>query len=62
LHRYPLDSDPSEAGAGFAEYAADAFYVWSHLGQFAGLALLGLALVALAATLEQGRAAAGLRE
>jgi hypothetical protein len=58
---HPLGSDPNDPHAAFAEYAADALWVWSHLGQFAGLALLGMALVALAATLEPGRAAAWAR-
>lgn len=58
---HPLDNDPNDAPAAFAEYATDALYVWSHLGQFVGFALLGMALVALAATLEPGRAAAWAR-
>lgn len=58
---HPLDSDPNIPRAAFAEYAADSLWVWSHLGQFAGLAVLGMALVALAATLEPGRAAAWAR-
>jgi hypothetical protein len=58
---HPLGSDPNDPHAAFAEYAADTRWVWSHLGQFAGLALLGMALVALAATLEPGRAAAWAR-
>ena len=29
---HPLDSDPGDAPAAFAEYAADAHYVWSHRG------------------------------
>lgn len=55
---HPLDSDPNVPRAAFAEYAADYLWVWSHLGQFAGFAVLGMALVALATTLEPGRAAA----
>ena len=58
---HPLDSDPNVPRAAFAEYAADSFWVWSHLGQFAGVAGLGMGLVALAATLEPGRAAAWAR-
>jgi Domain of unknown function (DUF4386) len=53
---HPSDADPGNAPAAFAEYATDTLWVWSHLGQFAGLAALGAALVALAATLEPGRA------
>ena len=55
---HPLDSDPNDAPAAFAEYAASTHWVWIHLGQFVGLAALGIALVALAGTLEPGRAAA----
>ena len=55
---HPLDRDPNVPRAAFAEYAADSFWVWSHLGQFVGFAALGVALVALAATLEPGWAAA----
>lgn len=55
---HPLDSDPSDSPAAFAEYAADSLWVWSHLGQFLGVALLGMALVALATTFKPGRAAA----
>jgi hypothetical protein len=53
---HPSDADPGHAPAAFAEYATDTLWVWSNLGQFAGLAALGAALVALAATLEPGRA------
>lgn len=55
---HPLGSDPNDAPAAFAEYAANAPYVWTHLGQFVGFSLVGVALVALAATLESGRASA----
>jgi hypothetical protein len=58
---HPMSRDPSNAPEAFAEYAADTFYVWTHLGQFAGFALLGAALVAIAATFEPGRAAAWAR-
>lgn len=58
---HPMDADPNDAAAAFAEYAADSFWVWSHLGQFAGVAILGMALVGLAATLEVGRAAGWAR-
>jgi hypothetical protein len=58
---HPLGADPNDAAAAFAEYAANSFYVWSHIGQFVGFAALGAALVALAATLEPGRAAAWAR-
>jgi hypothetical protein len=56
-----MEADPDDAPAAFAEYAADALWVWSHLGQFAGVAVLGIALIGLAATLEAGRSAAWAR-
>jgi hypothetical protein len=52
---HPLDSDPSAPRAAFAEYAADSTWVWTHFGQFLGVAVVGVALVALAGTLA-GRA------
>jgi hypothetical protein len=55
---HPLGADPADAPAAFAEYAADPHYLWTHLGQFAGFLGLGIGLLALAATLEPGRAAA----
>jgi hypothetical protein len=58
---HPMSRDPNNAPEAFAEYAADSFYVWTHLGQFAGFALLGAALVALAATFEPGRASSWAR-
>lgn len=58
---HPLGADPNDAPAAFAEYAAYSGWVWIHLGQFVGFALVGLALVALAGTLETGRAAAWAR-
>jgi hypothetical protein len=58
---HPLGSDPGDAPAAFAEYAADPHYVWSHLGQFAGFFGLAAGMVAFAATFEPGRAAAWAR-
>lgn len=58
---HPLGADPNDAPAAFAEYGADPFYVWTHVGQFIGFALIGTALVALATTLEPGRPAAWAR-
>ena len=58
---HPHTSDPNDPPAAFAEYATDSRWIWSHLGQFVGFAVLGMALVALAATLEPGRAAAWAR-
>lgn len=58
---HPMSADPNDAPAAFAEYAADHLWVASHLGQFAGIAVLGVALVALAAAMEAGPAAAWAR-
>jgi len=58
---HPLSVDPNDAAAAFAEYAADRLWVASHLGQFAGIAMLGVALVALAAAIEPGAPAAWAR-
>ncbi len=51
---HPMSADPNDPPAAFAEYAADRLWVASHLGQFLGVAALGVALVALAATMEAG--------
>jgi hypothetical protein len=50
---HPMGADPTDASAAFAEYTADPFWVWSHLGQFAGVAVLGMALIGLGATFER---------
>jgi hypothetical protein len=55
---HPLGSDPNDAAAAFAEYATDSLWLWSHVGQFVGIAALVVALVALVGTLEPGAAAA----
>ncbi len=55
---HPLGRDANVPPAAFAEYAADSLWVWSHLGQFLGIAILVIALVALASTLEPGPARA----
>jgi hypothetical protein len=55
---HPISADPNDAPAAFAEYAADRLWVASHLGQFTGIAILAVALVALAAAMEPGAAAA----
>src|SRR5918912_181408 len=55
---HPLGSDPNDAAAAFAEYATDSLWLWSHVGQFVGIAGLVVALVALASTFGPGRAAA----
>jgi hypothetical protein len=53
---HPMEADPDDAPAAFAEYAADPLWVWSHLGQFVGVAVLVIVLIGLAATLEAGLA------
>jgi hypothetical protein len=35
---HSLGAYPNDAPAAFAEYAANAPYVWTHLGQFVGFA------------------------
>lgn len=55
---HPMGEDPNDNLAAFAEYSANRPYVWTHLGQFAGFALIGAALAALSAQLEAGWAAA----
>jgi hypothetical protein len=58
---HPVGADPNDAQAAFAEYAADSLWVASHLGQFVAVAVLSVALVALATTIDGGRAAAWAR-
>ena len=58
---HPMSADPSDALAAFTEYGADRLWVASHLGQFAGVVLLVVALVALASAMDDGRAAAWAR-
>ena len=53
---HPMQADPNDALAAFAEYAADRYWIASHLGQFLGVALIAVALIALAATTVPGRA------
>lgn len=55
---HPLDADPNDAEAAFAEYAADSLWVASHLGQCVAIAMLSVALLALATAMDSGRAAA----
>ncbi|MBD0286861.1 MAG: hypothetical protein ICV79_15740 [Flavisolibacter sp.] len=55
---HPMQKDPNDPLAAFAEYAANSIWVWSHLGQFAGIVAIAISWVALAATFEQGRPAA----
>jgi hypothetical protein len=58
---HPSGSDPKNLPAAFAEYVASSDWVGIHLAQLAGVALIALVLVALEATFEPGRAAAGAR-
>src|SRR5436190_5455157 len=58
---HPMTADPNDPPAAFAEYAADRLWVASHLGQFLGVAALGVALVALAGTMEAGTPSAWAR-
>ncbi|MET0154398.1 MAG: hypothetical protein ABW298_17545 [Candidatus Binatia bacterium] len=51
---HPMSADPNDSAAAFVEYAADRLWVASHLGQFAGIALLCVALVALGDAMEPG--------
>ena len=46
----PTSADPNDARAAFAEYAADLFWITTHLGQFLGVAVLGAALTTLKTT------------
>jgi hypothetical protein len=52
---HPLDAHPQDALAAFAEYAADRFWVASHLGQLAGVVLISAGLLGLAWRLRQGQ-------
>jgi hypothetical protein len=52
---HPMSADPNDLVAAFAEYAADRVWIFSHLTQFIGVALLGAALVSLASSLKAER-------
>ncbi len=52
---HPLGADPGDPVAAFTEYAADDHWVFSHLGQFFGVAMMFVGLVALSDTLDGGR-------
>ena len=49
---HPMQADPNQPVAAFAEYAADRFWVASHLIQLAGVALIVAALLVIARELE----------
>lgn len=53
---HPLEADPGEPRAAFQEYAADSLWVTSHLGQFVGMVLLAVALLALAEAADTNKA------
>ena len=53
---HPLEADPNDPVAAFAEAAASETWIVSHLGQFLGVALIGIALVALSYDLRDRRA------
>ena len=55
---HPLDADPNDPVAAFAEAAASETWIVSHLGQFLGVALIAMALVALSHNLGDRRAQA----
>ncbi|MFL6718995.1 MAG: DUF4386 family protein [Burkholderiaceae bacterium] len=50
-----MDADPSDAVAAFTEYAADRWWVTSHLTQLAGIGLIDAALLILAQQMEAAR-------
>ncbi len=54
---HPLEADPNDPEAAFAEYAADDLWVATHLGQFFAIVAIAVGLIALSDTLRQGRAA-----
>jgi hypothetical protein len=53
---HPMGADPSDAPAAFAEYAADRFWVASHLGQLFGVVFIAGGLLSLSWRLRSGRA------
>ncbi len=52
---HPMGSDPGNAPEAFAEYAADSWWVFTHLGQFAGIFLMVVGLMALSDVLRGQR-------
>lgn len=55
---HPMEADPNQPVAAFAEYAANHMWVASHLTQLFGIALLVSALMFLSQQLRRGRAVA----
>lgn len=55
---HPMDADPADLQAAFTEYARDPYWVASHLAQFAGVALIGVGLLAVTQRLAAGAGAA----
>ncbi len=55
---HPLQADPNDPEAAFAEYAADDLWEATHLGQFIAVVAIAVGLIALSHTLRQGRAEA----
>jgi hypothetical protein len=54
---HPMSADPNQPLAAFTEYAADRYWVATHLIQLLGVALMVVALVLLSRRLQGGRAA-----
>ena len=50
---HPMGADPSDHIAAFTEYAADHAWIVTHLGQFLGIALMFVGLVALSDSLSE---------
>ena len=44
---HPMNADPHDTAAAFAEYAGDTYWLWSHAAQLIGVFLMGTAFVAL---------------
>jgi len=58
---HPSNADPNDPLAAFTEYAADRFWIASHLLQLMGVLLLVFALVLLSSILSDGRGAGWAR-
>lgn len=54
---HPMEADPNDATAAFAEYAADQLWVASHLTQLIGVTLIAAALLMLSRQLRTTKAA-----